>query len=63
MEKQEAIDFVFREIEKDRSEDEIVEGPSGLLGLPGYREALCQRQLLPAARRLSQSLRLLKSPS
>jgi len=34
MEKQEAIDFVFREIEKNRSEDEIVEELSGLLGAP-----------------------------
>ncbi len=34
MEKQEAIDFVFREIEKNRPEEEIVEELSGLLGAP-----------------------------
>ena len=34
MEKQEAIDFVIREIEKNRSEDEVVEELSGLLGVP-----------------------------
>lgn len=34
MEKQEAIGFVFREIEKNRPEEEIVEELSGLLGAP-----------------------------